>query len=108
MFKVEIFPEYVLINNAVITNDVIQAVLSLQSPYFIGTENPDYDNSGVTSIVEYITELNNYFIELIATKGKDENCDTETNMLSHLYWINDQIKWFKVPAEIMAQLNKTN
>lgn len=99
--KVE-FP--IKLNGVFVTEDVHFVLNEFQTNRGIGCDNPEYNNGGIASLNEYISDLNNYIIEIMALSNFNEKLETEKEMLTNLHWIRERINRFKIPDNFLSPI----
>lgn len=93
----------VKINGVFISDKLISSLDYLQTGGTSSYAKPVLDNSGITDKLNDLTELNNYFIEIIAMASLSEDTNREVKMLENLHWIRETIQDFSVPKKLRSK-----
>ncbi len=99
----------VKLNGAIITRNVHFLLDEIQTDGTLDNIKPEYNNAGLVSIDQYITEISNYLIKIIATEAAsfNDNEPEETELLTNLHWLREKLNSLAIPSELIAELRKT-
>ena len=93
------------LNNVFITRGVVNQLDLLQTNCSKDCDKPNIDNGGITDYIAFLNELSEYFMSIIAYAALTEDMSKENKLLIELYWLKNVFSDFKIPDELIKELN---
>lgn len=86
-----------VMNGAVLTNEVLDTINYLQSGGTWGHTPDEITNEGYKVHEKQLGEITAYLIEVIALSTKDEDRSREVDLLSSVYFVKDTLQQLRAP-----------